>query len=193
VVPEEEKIRSALPELVDGILLSLLSPPFPLLPFPFLLPSSPPFSLLTLPVTSNEAKDLILESFFSLAASNKLPHYNIPRGIIIETKKFTPENGKLTPSFKTCRRSFVEEYGPEFEKLFLAIEEEGEEIKKIVETVIGVIFNFTFFPCSIVHKFFNFSIFQFFNISIFQSFNFQIRYCIFIFFLFKNFQFSPQI
>eukprot|EP01126_Amoeba_proteus_P000246 TRINITY_DN10080_c0_g1_i2.p1 TRINITY_DN10080_c0_g1~~TRINITY_DN10080_c0_g1_i2.p1 ORF type:complete len:581 (-),score=115.42 TRINITY_DN10080_c0_g1_i2:4-1746(-) len=95
-------------------------------------------SCLTFSDESDEAKALILGSFFSLAASQKYPHYNIPRGVIIEKEPFTPENGKLTPSFKTCRRTFIDVYESEFRKIFLQIDAGDEEIKIIVSNVLGV-------------------------------------------------------
>ncbi|WP_274028897.1 carboxylic acid reductase [Streptomyces sp. MMBL 11-1] len=63
-------------------------------------------------------RPLLMESLRSTARGAGLNSYEIPRGILVETEPFSPENGLFTESHKLLRPRLKERYGPALELLY---------------------------------------------------------------------------
>ncbi|WP_371622000.1 thioester reductase domain-containing protein [Streptomyces sp. NBC_01116] len=61
---------------------------------------------------------LLMDSLRSVARRAGLNSYEIPRGILVETEPFSPENGLFTESHKLLRPRLKERYGPALEQLY---------------------------------------------------------------------------
>ncbi|EFC37790.1 predicted protein [Naegleria gruberi] len=72
---------------------------------------------------------VIQDDLNKCAREAKLESYEIPKGFIIEMEIFTPENGKMTASYKLCRPALVKSYKEDLEKLYKEIE--GEDMSTL--------------------------------------------------------------
>lgn len=63
-------------------------------------------------------RPLLMESLRSVAKEAGLNSYEIPRGLLVETEPFSPENGLFTESHKLLRPRLKERYGPALEQLY---------------------------------------------------------------------------
>ncbi|MFI1933761.1 carboxylic acid reductase [Streptomyces sp. NPDC020330] len=63
-------------------------------------------------------RPLLMESLRGTARGAGLNSYEIPRGILVETEPFSPENGLFTESHKLLRPRLKERYGPALELLY---------------------------------------------------------------------------
>lgn len=61
---------------------------------------------------------LLMESLRNVARKAGRNSYEIPRGILVETEPFSPENGLFTESHKLLRPRLKERYGPALEQLY---------------------------------------------------------------------------
>ncbi|WP_217229548.1 carboxylic acid reductase [Streptomyces anulatus] len=69
---------------------------------------------------------LLMESLRSVARKAGLNAYEIPRGILVETEPFSPENGLFTESHKLLRPRLKERYGPALEQLYDQLADEQD-------------------------------------------------------------------
>ncbi|KAF0980684.1 hypothetical protein FDP41_013167 [Naegleria fowleri] len=72
------------------------------------------------------AYKVIMEEIIAAAKEEKLEAYEIPKAFIIDPEKFTPENGKLTSSFKACRPALNKAYKQSLEDLYHQVEKESD-------------------------------------------------------------------
>ncbi|MEU0358756.1 carboxylic acid reductase [Streptomyces cyaneofuscatus] len=69
----------------------------------------------------------LMESLRGVAKDAGLNAYEIPRGILVETVPFSPENGLFTESHKLLRPRLKERYGPALESLYDRMADGQEE------------------------------------------------------------------
>ena len=67
-------------------------------------------------------KPLLTEALHSVALEEGLQSYEIPRDFLVETTRFTPENGLLTGIRKLARPKAKAHYGPQLEELYNELE-----------------------------------------------------------------------
>ncbi|KAL9644932.1 hypothetical protein ABK040_004426 [Willaertia magna] len=70
------------------------------------------------------AYKVIQQEINKIAKESKLQSYEVPRAFIIDLVKFTPDNGLLTASQKTCRPALNKHYRNTLEQLYDEVEKE---------------------------------------------------------------------
>ncbi|EFC43692.1 predicted protein, partial [Naegleria gruberi] len=64
------------------------------------------------------AYQIIQKEIITAAREGKLESYESPKAFIIDLEKFTPDNGKLTSSYKICRPALNKAYKEALDKLY---------------------------------------------------------------------------
>src|SRR5690606_3101655 len=91
-------------------------------------------------LSEKKVYDAILGDLAKIGIQAKRPTYEIPKGIILESEKFTPENGLLTSSFKPARVELTKKYKSTFMEMYQQMEKKTtkEQFFDVIKEALGV-------------------------------------------------------
>ncbi len=87
----------------------------------------------TTSLSKEQVRERLLQEMRSIAKRRELQPYEVPRAILLESERFSPENGKLTGTLKIARFLCERVYKDELKKLYdsLQLQEEQHMHNKI--------------------------------------------------------------